>query len=200
MQRKNRRIKVLAAAALLFVSGIGIVGSVAPEAASRPAKPKISLQKRTKKTAVIKIKNSNKKLAYRVYMKTSKKGKWKLHAFAMRGVPAKGKLADFKLRSGKLELRKLKPNKVYYLRLKAWRVGRKGLSSYSKTIKIGKYKSKKIVSPSPSPSSASPVPPYADVTTGDAVWVPDVTSMPVSGAEPSAMPSAHPHVAPMGIE
>ncbi|MDO4165799.1 MAG: fibronectin type III domain-containing protein [Eubacteriales bacterium] len=150
----NKRKLIIALVVLAMC--VSTAGVTCADAASRPAKPKFKMMKRTKKTATLKVKNSKGVTGYRIYLKTGKKGKWKLH--------------DFALHSSKIKLTKLKPNKVYYVKLKAWKT--KGhsvrLSRYSKTIKIGKYQSgqkKPTASPMPTPS-VSPIPDGGPATEG----------------------------------
>ncbi len=137
----NGNKKKLVIALLVLALSISAIGTTCAEAASRPAKPKFKVMKRTKKTATIKVKNSKGVTGYRIYLKTGKKGKWKLH--------------DFALHSSKIKLTKLKPNKVYYVKLKAWKTRGHSvrLSRYSKTLKIGKYQSgKKAPASTPVPT------------------------------------------------
>lgn len=178
MKNRNHNIRVLIIAVLALALGISTVGIGRLEAASRLAKPKLSLKKRAKKSATIKLKGGS-VTGYRIYMKTSKKGKWQLQAYVMRGIKGKikGKLATFSLRSNTLELSKLKPKKVYYIKIRAWksswrRPGKIKLSPYSKTLKIGKYKAKTPV----------PTPTDANVATGDAVQFPDEPPSPSADA------------------
>lgn len=126
----------------LFVSMANVTGT---SAASRPAKPKFKLLKREKKSATLKVKNSKGVTGYRIYLKTGKKGKWMLY--------------DFALHSSKIKIAKLKPNKVYYVRLKAWKTKRYSvrLSHYSKTVKIDKYRKKGSALPTATPM-VTPVP------------------------------------------
>lgn len=184
MKNRNQNIRVLIVALLALALGIGTVGIARLEAAARLAKPKLSLKKRTKKGATLKLKGSS-VTGYRIYMKTSKKGKWQLQAYVMRGMKGKikGKLATFSLSSNKLTLTKLKPKKVYYIKVRAWKSswrkpGQIKLSPYSKTLKIGKYKAQ------------TPTPTDANVATGDAVQFPEETPSP--SAEATEVPSAEP--------
>lgn len=149
-------------AVLVLALSVSAVSATGADAASRPAKPKYKLIKREKKSATLKVSNSKGVTGYRIYLKTGKKGKWVLY--------------DFALHSSKIKLTKLKPNKEYYVRLKAWKTKRYSvrLSRYSKTIKIGKYQKK------PSATSATPTPaptlmPGGGTTTGVAVILPEPT-------------------------
>lgn len=184
MKNRNQNIRVFMIAALALALGIATVGIGHLEAAGRLSRPKLSLKKRSKKSATIKLRGGN-VTGYRIYMKTSKKGKWKLQAYVMRGVKGKikGKLATFSLRSNTLQLSKLKPKKVYYIKIRSWksswrRPGQIKLSPYSKTLKIGKYKAE------------TPTPTDANVATGDAVQFPDASPSP--SPEVTETPSAEP--------
>lgn len=184
MKNRNQNIRVLIVALLALALGIGTVGIAELEAAARLSKPKLSLKKRTKKGATIKLKGGS-VTGYRIYMKTAKKKKWQLQAYVMRGMKGKikGKLATFSLSSDKLTLTKLKSKQVYYIRVRSWksswrRPGRIKLSPYSKTLKIGKYKAQ-----TPSPTDAN-------VATGNAVQFPDET--PTPSEQPMETPSAEP--------
>lgn len=190
MKNRNQNIRVLLVALLALALGISTVGIARLEAAARLAKPKLSLKKRAKKSATIKLKGGS-VTGYRIYMKTSKKGKWQLQAYVMRGMKGKikGKLATFSLSSNKLTLTKLKPKKVYYIKVRAWKSswrkpGQIKLSPYSKTLKIGKYK------PASSP---------ADVATGDAVQFPDETPSPEATEVPSVDVTEAPSAEPTGF-
>ncbi len=144
-------------AILVLALCVSMVSVTRTSAASRPAKPKFSLLKRQKKSATLKVKNSKGVTGYRIYLRTGKKGKWMLY--------------DFALHSSKIKIAKLKPNKVYYVRLKAWKTKRYSvrLSSYSKTIKIDKYRNKGSAAPTATPM-ITPVPGDGSAT-GPAVTV-----------------------------
>lgn len=175
---KSGLVKVMAAILVLALC-VGTMGVVQANAASKLAKPKYKLLKRGKKTATLKVSNSKGITGYRIYLKTGKKGKWKLY--------------DFALHSSKIKISKLKPNKVYYVRLKAWKT--KGhsirLSAYSKTIKINKYKKKTSATPTPTATPASTPTPWdgGSVTTGGAVTIPDSSSSPEPSPTLSPAPS-----------
>lgn len=114
------------AVCLIMVLITGSFGNVKAVAASKPAKPSFKVTKRTKTTATIKIKKKGKVSGYHVYIKSSKKGRYQV-------IPTISRT---------LKLKKLKKNKVYYVKIRAFRT--KGLKikfgKFSKTIKIGKYK------------------------------------------------------------
>lgn len=154
MQRN--RIKSVMAVLMLSLC-VGMMGPVRADATSRPAKPKFNLVKRDKKSATIKVKNSKGVTGYRIYLKTGKKGKWVLY--------------DFALHSSKIKIKKLKPDKEYYVKLKAWKTKRYSVrvSGYSKTIKIGKYQKKGgTATPTPAPTVA----PGDNIASGAAVAAP----------------------------
>lgn len=160
------------AAILVLALCIGTIGVAQADAASNLAKPKYKLLKRQKKTATLKVSNSKGVTGYRIYLKTGKKGKWKLY--------------DFALHSSKIKITKLKPNKIYYVKLKAWRTKGSSIrySGFSKTIKINKYKKKTTATATPTPTStpiATPMPGDGSITSGSAVTVPDVSPSPTPG-------------------
>ena len=164
------------AAILVLALCVGTMSVVQADAASKLAKPKYKLLKREKKSATLKVSNSKGVTGYRIYLKTGKKGKWKLY--------------DFALHSSKIKIKKLKPGKVYYVKLRAWKT--KGhsirLSRYSKTIKINKYKKKTGTAATPSPTPIITPTPGGDVTSGSAITVPDVSPIPSPTVSP--IPSA----------
>lgn len=168
-------------AILVLALCVGIMSVVQADAASGLAKPKYKLLKREKKSATLKVSNSKGVTGYRIYLKTGKKGKWKLY--------------DFALHSSKIKITKLKPGKVYYVKLRAWKTQGHSirLSRYSKTVKIDKYKKKtgtaSTSTPTPSPI-LTPAPGNGSVTSGAAVTVPHVSSTPTE--PPIASPSSSP--------
>lgn len=132
-----RNIACLLTAALC----VGMLGNVQAEAASKPARPSISLKKRTKTKATIKIKKKGSVTGYQVAVKTSKKGKYRIV------MPTKKRT---------VVLTKLKANKVYYVKVRAFRTRgyRIRFGKYSKVLKIGKYKkAKKTPEPSIEPTN-----------------------------------------------
>lgn len=201
MKKRNHNIRVLISVVLILALGISMVNIGRLEAASRRlAKPKISVKTRAKKSATIKIKGGN-VTGYRIDIKIGKKGKWKMNPVMCGMKNIKGKQATFSLTSKTLKLTKLKPNKVYYIKIRAWKSSWKSrkikLSPYSKVLKIGKYNPK------------APAPTDANVSTGDAVQVPEKSPSPsaeateVPGAEqtesPDIGPSATPSAKPTGL-
>lgn len=170
---------------LVLALCVGTVSVVRADAASRPAKPKYKLLKRQKKSATLKVSNSKGITGYRIYLKTGKKGKWMLY--------------DFALHSSKIKIAKLKPDKVYYVRLRAWKTRGHSvrLSSYSRTIKINKYKKKTGAAPTSTPTltpmpTLAPAPGEGSVTSGSAVSVPVATATPSPSVTPIPSASALP--------
>lgn len=162
MMNKNRIKRVMAV--LVLALCVTLVSPVQTEAVSRPAKPKFRLVKRDKKSATLKVKNGKGVTGYRVYLKTGKKGKWVLY--------------DIVLHSSKIKLTKLKSNKIYYVKLKAWKTKGRSfrVSHYSKTIKIGKYQKKTTgTNPTPQPTAV----PGGDPASGAAVAVSTPAPTPV---------------------
>lgn len=158
------------AAILVLALCIGAMGVVQADAASKLAKPKYKLLKRQKKSATLKVSNSRGVTGYRIYLKIGKKGKWKLY--------------DFALHSSKIKITKLKPGKVYYVKLKAWRTKGSSIrySGFSKTIKIDKYKKKTAATATPKPTpTGTPTPGDGSITSGSAVTVPDISPTPTPG-------------------
>ena len=168
-------------AILVLALCVGIMSVVQADAASGLAKPKYKLLKREKKSATLKVSNSKGVTGYRIYLKTGKKGKWKLY--------------DFALHSSKIKITKLKPGKVYYVKLRAWKTQGHSirLSRYSKTVKIDKYKKKTGAASTPTPTPIlTPAPGEGSVTSGAAVTVPHVSSAPMPTEPSTASPSSSP--------
>ncbi|MDD7403838.1 MAG: CAP domain-containing protein [Butyribacter sp.] len=124
-KHKKTGLRLLAVALLVSLS-IGMLGSNKVSAASRPAKPSFTVTKRTPTTATLKIKKKGKATGYHIYIKSSKKGKYKIIPSISRTV----------------KIKKLKKTKVYYVKVRAYRTKgtRIRFGKFSKTIKIGKYK------------------------------------------------------------
>ena len=128
------------------------IGTTKVQAASKPSRPSVSLVKRSKTQAKIKIKKRGKATGYQIAVKTSKKARYRIV------MPTKKRT---------VVLRKLKASKVYYVKVRAFRT--KGYrivhGKFSKPIKIGKYK-KTVKKPKPK-ATATPEPtvtPEATVT------------------------------------
>ena len=105
----------------LCTSCIG-AGNQTAKAASKPAKPKFTVKKRTKTTATLKIKKKGKVSGYHIYIKSSKKGRYQVIPSISRTV----------------KLKKLKKNKVYYVKIRAFRVKKLKIKfgKFSKVVKI----------------------------------------------------------------
>lgn len=113
------------------------------ESAAGPARPEFKIVKRTKKSATLKIGKTRNATGYQIFMSNSHNGKFvQTAATRMRTV----------------KLTKLKKNKAYYVKIRAYKtVGyRITLGRFSKTIKIDKFK--KDVPSSPGGESPTPVP------------------------------------------
>ena len=119
------------------------IGTTKVQAASKPSRPSVSLVKRSKTQAKIKIKKRGKATGYQIAVKTSKKARYRIV------MPTKKRT---------VVLRKLKASKVYYVKVRAFRT--KGYrivhGKFSKPIKIGKYK-KTVKKPKPK-ATATPEP------------------------------------------
>ena len=145
------------------------IGTTKVQAASKPSRPSVSLVKRSKTQAKIKIKKRGKATGYQIAVKTSKKARYRIV------MPTKKRT---------VVLRKLKASKVYYVKVRAFRT--KGYrivhGKFSKPIKIGKYK-KTVKKPKPK-ATATPEP---TVTPSEA---------PSDAPAPSSTPSEAPSDAP----
>ena len=145
---------------LLLAIFVSMFGAVRAESAG-PAKPVVSLDKRTKTTAKIKINKQSNVSGYQVWMKTSKNGKFNL----VMGI-----------KTTSYTIKKLKANQTYYVRVRAFRT--KGVritfGKYSSTIKISPYKK-----PNPAPT-VSPQP--------SETQEPTVSPEPSETSEPTAAP------------
>ena len=157
------------------------IGTTKVQAASKPSRPSVSLVKRSKTQAKIKIKKRGKATGYQIAVKTSKKARYRIV------MPTKKRT---------VVLRKLKASKVYYVKVRAFRT--KGYrivhGRFSKPIKIGKYK-KTAKKPKPK-ATATPEP----TVTPEATQIPEPTvtpsETPSDAPAPSATPSETPSDAP----
>ena len=166
---------------LLLALVIGMLGTAKADAAV-PAKPSVSLTKRTKTTAAIKIKKKGKVSGYQVYMKSSKSGKYQL---------------IMGMKTSTYTIKKLEANKTYYVKVRAFRTRGYHITfgKYSSVLKIKPYK-KPEPSQTPEPSdspepSVSPGPsmdPNASASPEPFVG-PDASSSPDSSAVPDASAS-----------
>lgn len=147
------------------------IGTTKVQAASKPSRPSVSLVKRSKTQAKIKIKKRGKATGYQIAVKTSKKARYRIV------MPTKKRT---------VVLRKLKASKVYYVKVRAFRT--KGYrivhGKFSKPIKIGKYK-KTVKKPKPK-ATATP----------EATQIPEPTVTPSETPSDAPAPSATPSEAP----
>lgn len=145
---------------LLLAIFVSMFGAVKAESAG-PAKPVVSLDKRTKTTAKIKINKQSNVSGYQVWMKTSKNGKFNL----VMGI-----------KTTSYTIKKLKANQTYYVRVRAFRT--KGVritfGKYSSTIKISPYK-KPAPAPTVSPQPSETQEPTASPEPSEPTAAPDVT-------------------------
>ena len=167
------------------------IGTTKVQAASKPSRPSVSLVKRSKTQAKIKIKKRGKATGYQIAVKTSKKARYRIV------MPTKKRT---------VVLRKLKASKVYYVKVRAFRT--KGYrivhGKFSKPIKIGKYK-KTVKKPKATATPEPTVTPEATATpeptvTPEATQIPEPTvtpsETPSDAPAPSATPSETPSDAP----
>lgn len=119
IRRKSMLVVLLTA---LFVSQLQ---TVSPEAA-KLAKPSVTVSKRTKKTATLKIKSVKKATGYQVYIANSKNGKYKQAGAT---------------RTTKFQVLKLKSSKTYYVKVRAYRTSGNRIVTgrFSKIVKIEKF-------------------------------------------------------------
>ncbi len=123
-------------ALLLTAICIGLFAPSGTEAAALP-KPVFTVTKRSKTTATIKIQKKGTVTGYQVWTSTSKNGKYK----QVDGI-----------RTQTCKLKKLKPNKAYYVKIRAFRTTKNFHITYGKfsaIVKIGKYQKPK---PEPKPT------------------------------------------------
>ena len=111
---------------MLFLAAALLTGAVTAGRAEAAGKPSLTLTKRAKKSATIKIKKQSNVTGYQVFVKIGKNGKYKHVMSTLR--------PTYKITG-------LKPNKVYYVRVRAYRTRgyRISMGKYSNTVKIGKY-------------------------------------------------------------
>lgn len=155
------------------------IGTTKVQAASKPSRPSVSLVKRSKTQAKIKIKKRGKATGYQIAVKTSKKARYRI---------------VMPTRKRTVVLRKLKASKVYYVKVRAFRT--KGYrivhGKFSKPIKIGKYK-KTVKKPKPKPkATATPEP----TVTPEATQIPEPTVTPSETPSDAPAPSSTPSEAP----
>lgn len=179
MKTKQRMWRKCLAAFMVLVMCVCITGEQSAQAASKPARPLISLVKRTKTTAKIKIKKKGSVTGYQIAVKTSKKGKYKL---------------VMPTRKSTFVLKKLKANKVYYVKVRAFKTRGYHIKhgKFSKPIKIGKYKKKSTKKPT---ATATPAP-TQDIVTPSETPVPTQDPTVTESPEPTQDPTATESPAP----
>lgn len=152
---------------LLTAICVGIFASSGTEAASLP-KPSVTVKKRTKTTATIKIAKKGNVTGYQIWLSTSKNGKYK----QVDGI-----------RTQTCKLKKLKPNKVYYVKVRAFRTTNNYRITYGKfstIVKIGKYQKPKPTAKPTAKPEETPIPTGAPEETpipGETA-VPEETTIP----------------------
>lgn len=124
MQRKGTQY--LSYIIMLLLSSALLLGAVGADRAEAAGKPSITLTKRAKKSATIKIKKQNNVTGYQVFVKIGKNGKYKHVMSTLK--------PTYKITG-------LKANKVYYVRVRSYRTRgyRISMGKYSNVVKIGKY-------------------------------------------------------------
>ena len=97
-----------------------------PEKAEAAARPSVTVSKRAKTSAVITIKKVKKATGYQVFLAASRGGKYQHIGSTL---------------SGKFTISKIKKNKVYYIKVRAYKtVGyRISTGKYSAVVKLQKY-------------------------------------------------------------
>lgn len=122
--KKHITKKCLAALLLIAISVTSI--QTAPQKAEAMSKPSISVNKRTKTTATIKIAKLKQVTGYQVFLATSKKGKYKQIGAT---------------RTTSFQITKINKNKVYYVKVRAYKtVGSRIVTSgYSSVVQVKKY-------------------------------------------------------------
>lgn len=158
---------------LLTAICVGIFASSGTEAASLP-KPSVTVTKRTKTTATIKIAKKGNVTGYQIWLSTSKNGKYK----QVDGI-----------RAQTCKLKKLKSSKAYYVKVRAFRTTNNYRITYGKfsaVVKIGKYqKPKSTPKPTETPMPTV-VPDETDAPGAEETAAPDGTATP--GTEETAVP------------
>ena len=169
----KEQLRKLGTLILILALCLTSIGTTKVQAASKPSRPSVSLVKRSKTQAKIKIKKRGKATGYQIAVKTSKKARYRIV------MPTKKRT---------VVLRKLKASKVYYVKVRAFRT--KGYrivhGKFSKPIKIGKYK-KTVKKPK---ATATPQP----IVTPEATQTPEPTVTPeaTQTPEPTVTPSETP--------
>lgn len=165
MREKRRKIYLRSLVPALFMAlAVGTASPAAVKAA--PAKPVVTLVKRTKKTAKIQMKKQGNVSGYQIFFKTSKKGKFR----QIMGV-----------RSQSYTIKNLKPKKNYYVKVRAFKTKNYRVTTgpFSKVITISPYKKKVETTPVATPAPTSE--PTSDVTAAPTSEpTPDITAAPTT--------------------
>lgn len=137
MQRKRIKYNVNYII-MLFLAAALLIGAVTADKAEAAGRPSVTLTKRAKKSATIKIKKQSNVTGYQVFVKIGKNGKYKHVMSTLK--------PTYKITG-------LKANKVYYVRVRAYRTRgyRISMGKYSNTVKVGKYE-KPVPDKEPKPS------------------------------------------------
>ena len=176
----KEQLRKLGTLILILALCLTSIGTTKVQAASKPSRPSVSLVKRSKTQAKIKIKKRGKATGYQIAVKTSKKARYRIV------MPTKKRT---------VVLRKLKASKVYYVKVRAFRT--KGYrivhGKFSKPIKIGKYK-KAVKKPKATATPEPTVTPEATQTpeptvTPEATQTPEPTVTPSETPVPSDVPT-----------
>lgn len=177
MSRKRKRYRLGAVLlAVILVCDLFSQGNVIK--ARGLGRPTVTVEKRTKKTVVLKLRSKSKVTSYQIYLKKGKKGKYSLVDFAM-GTKVNRKL------------KKLKSKETYYVRVRTVRA--RGISyqrsSFSKVVKIPPYEKKKKKddkTPAPKPTTIS-VPTVAPTVAPKPTGTPESTGAPESTGVPESI-------------
>lgn len=148
MQRKRTKYYLKCITMLILAAAL-LTGAVATEKAEAAGKPIVTLTKRTKKTATIKMAKQNNVTGYQVFVKIGKNGKYR---------------QVMSTRTQTYKITGLKANKVYYVRVRSYRTRGYHVykGKYSKAIKIGKYEKPSSNKPSATPTPTDPAEQYAE--------------------------------------
>ncbi len=194
MAKKRTIRQKLIAGLLLAALCTGLAGQAQAEAAI--AKPKITLKERGKKKADIKVTQSGTYTGHQVWRAMSKNGKYR----QIDGFPIHAKAYTY-------TFKKLKANKVYYVKLRAYRTKgpRITCGKWSNVLKIGKYKKPKpTLKPTPKPTPSETPTPTSTATPGGIVVPTDTATppgivVPTDTVTPSGMLAPVDTVAPSNV-
>ena len=138
---------------LAVVMIVTCIASCEVTAAARPARPTFKITKRAKKSVTLKIDKTRNATGYQIFISNSRNGKYK-------------QTAASRIRTVKIT--KLKKNKVYYIKVRAFKTVGYHITfgRFSKAVKIDKYGKK----PKPEkPSSGTDETPSPEVPSGPAI-------------------------------